>query len=690
MRRIFVLLIMLTVSLVSMGQKECVVNLEKSGKLGSVVNKKDIPYITKLTIKGGSNIELIEKDWKIIQKMTSLETLDLTGINKEISYIPMNDKIGGKFIPNVKHLIVFEGEITPAHHEGNENQYKRDMKEFWDISGDCDGLQWRLGYLGDIDYFPDLETLEIKNNAKPKFSFEVPEIMYASNYNHKWRGGIKKDGTLFIERKDVAKNFKGYHIVSEHSFLDKYLEGGFSQALYIDGSCEKYATNISSLTIPSCLRYIDHGTFNDKFNRGININIEDGDDLLYIDGKSFNIITNKVLAFNRPVYLEGQFAEECHPDTIIFNKDVEYLYSLSANNFVFKKIPKKIYKYKDGRNGISCHKGTIEIPAGSDKFFVDNGFSINQLYYAKGEVEKQRIQDSLDVAESKKLMPYKWLLNDCIEYTEFDKDRHTPDFSLPFWKKFAAMCENDQISYFNKNNLDELDKALYKKSDTFQKDKAEFEEKCKGTYGLFVSFDEKVIKFTAEGFSFYVGGYGQLTRDDPTSINYLKFPHFQFPIKKGVCVNKQNDYARYIFACNDVDKLKQIRECGKSLSLLLLFQPLTFAKVGIDYYIANPVGLYLVNHTSGEILLDLSASVRKTSLQQEKPIITSWQNFEKAKEERNKPKYHKQAKQVRCMFCGGKGYTEASQPERINGVWTTPTHRCTFCYGKGYTMEHYY
>ena len=174
MRRIFVLLIMLTVSLVSMGQKECVVNLEKSGKLGSVVNKKDIPYITKLTIKGGSNIELIEKDWKIIQKMTSLETLDLTGINKEISYIPMNDKIGGKFIPNVKHLIVFEGEITPAHHEGNENQYKRDMKEFWDISGDCDGLQWRLGYLGDIDYFPDLETLEIKNNAKRKISFEVP------------------------------------------------------------------------------------------------------------------------------------------------------------------------------------------------------------------------------------------------------------------------------------------------------------------------------------------------------------------------------------------------------------------------------------------------------------------------------------------------------------------------------------
>ena len=56
MRKLFITLIMLTVSLVSMGQKECVVNLEKSGKLGSAVNKKEIPNITKLTIKGGSNL----------------------------------------------------------------------------------------------------------------------------------------------------------------------------------------------------------------------------------------------------------------------------------------------------------------------------------------------------------------------------------------------------------------------------------------------------------------------------------------------------------------------------------------------------------------------------------------------------------------------------------------------------------
>ena len=51
------------------------------------------------------------------------------------------------------------------------------------------------------------------------------------------------------------------------------------------------------------------------------------------------------------------------------------------------------------------------------------------------------------------MVSYRQLLGKCVEYTEFDKYHYTPDFSLPFWKKFAAMCKNDQISYFNKDYL---------------------------------------------------------------------------------------------------------------------------------------------------------------------------------------------------------------------------------------------
>lgn len=376
MKKLLLTLNMLTVSLVSMGQNECVVNLEKSGKLGNVVNKKDIPYITKLTIKGGSGIELNEKDWKIIQKMTSLETLDLTGINKRISHIPVIEKNGGEVIPNVKHLIVFEEEIKPTYHESEENKYERDMKEFWDIATTCDILDFRLGYLGDIKYFPDIETIEIKNNVRRSISIAIPEIMYASNYNHKWRGGIKKDGTLFIERKDISKNFKGYHVVSEHSFLDNYLEGGFCQALYIDRSCEKYATNFSSLTIPSCLRYINQGAFNNTYSRGININIEDSDDLLYIK-RAFNIITNKVLTFNRPVYLDGGLANKCYPDTIIFNKDVDNLSFISAKNFVFKKTPQKV-------EHIQCEESIVS-PLGSEQLFTSAGVPSEKLFPIGGK-----------------------------------------------------------------------------------------------------------------------------------------------------------------------------------------------------------------------------------------------------------------------------------------------------------------
>ena len=73
-------------------------------------------------------------------------------------------------------------------------------------------------------------------------------------------------------------------------------------------------------------------------------------------------------------------------------------------------------------------------------------------------------------------------------------------------------------------------------------------------------------------------------------------------------------------------------------------------------------------------------------MQAEKTLLARGERFEKAEEERNKPKYHKQAKEITCIFCGGKGYTEYFPV----GSATLTRSRCTNCYGRGYTMEHYY
>ena len=72
MKKLFITLIMLTVSLVSMGQKECVVNLEKSGKLGSVVNQAKTELESKITDKE----EILQKE-ELNRKLES-ERIDVS------------------------------------------------------------------------------------------------------------------------------------------------------------------------------------------------------------------------------------------------------------------------------------------------------------------------------------------------------------------------------------------------------------------------------------------------------------------------------------------------------------------------------------------------------------------------------------------------------------------------------------
>ena len=107
MKKLFITLIMLTVSLVSMGQNECVVNMEKSGKLGSVVNKKEIPNIKRVYEKyAGENFDVLSVAvWDDPQ--ASVDTAAAYGVNwAEIvnaQKIP-SDLYGIEGIP---HIILF-------------------------------------------------------------------------------------------------------------------------------------------------------------------------------------------------------------------------------------------------------------------------------------------------------------------------------------------------------------------------------------------------------------------------------------------------------------------------------------------------------------------------------------------------------------------------------------------------------
>ena len=303
--------------------------------------------------------------------------------------------------------------------------------------------------------------------------------------------------------------------------------------------------------------------------------------------------------------------------------------------------------------------------------------------------EELRRQDSIDIASGRKLPTINWLTSNCVERNDMTTDRGwgnpviSKETNASMWGRFSALCNNDQLLFFGKDNLDDLDKALYKKSSEFQRDKKEFDTKRNGTYAVVVELKNNSMKFSANGFTINSFATGTL-RENPIYPNYLRLPRFLFPVKPQIWVK---DGELYKFACSDVDKLQQIRTSASDMALLLVFKPFMGGKVNsIPYSIANPIGLYLVNLSTGTMVLNLSNNIRKPTMQAEKTLLARGERFEKAEEERNKPKYHKQAKEITCIFCGGKGYTEYFPV----GSATLTRSRCTNCYGRGYTMEHYY
>lgn len=321
---------------------------------------------------------------------------------------------------------------------------------------------------------------------------------------------------------------------------------------------------------------------------------------------------------------------------------------------------------------------------------------------ARAEAEQRRLQaiekrrqDSIDVATGRKLPTISMLTENCVERNDITtKLSHVDpvvfvdkETNASMWYRFSNLCKNDQLQFFGKNKLDDLDKALYKKSTEYQLDKAEFEAKRNGTFAVVIDLWSSAMDFYPDGFTIYPFLY---PRKNPINSYYLRLPNFWFPVRPQTTVEiskKYTSYKLYKFTCSDVEKLQQIRSSASDMGLLLLFKPFMNGTDNFDdVSIATPIGLYLVNRSTGETVLNLSHHIRKSTIQEEKNLLARGVRFEKAEEERNKPKKHSTPKQIRCGYCGGKGYIEYFP---IGSATLTRT-RCTQCYGKGYKMEYYY
>lgn len=307
---------------------------------------------------------------------------------------------------------------------------------------------------------------------------------------------------------------------------------------------------------------------------------------------------------------------------------------------------------------------------------------------AKVEAERRRLQDSIDIATGEKLPYYNHYISDCNSFIipPYVKDQVEHLEKSEFYRKLCAISNNSVIAYYNKPELkDGLDVEIYKQSDQYKLDLAEFQKKKNEKYALLINLHDypwnPCVLFQTDGMTFSNPGYVYRLEYFDSYDSYIDFCRILFPIQPST---RAENYMLK-FKTNDLQLLQRIRSHRQNLGILFIFKPLySFTNDDKVLHVVNPLNAYLVDNETGETLADFSKLVRKTTAQAEKQRIENGIKAYKAKQKANAPKYHSIPKETTCIFCGGRGYV-------INGNdYNQTRHRCTNCYGRGYTMEHYY
>ena len=269
-----------------------------------------------------------------------------------------------------------------------------------------------------------------------------------------------------------------------------------------------------------------------------------------------------------------------------------------------------------------------------------------------------------------------------------------------------SLCKEDALAYTGRNNMDELDKSLYLKSEDYQTDLNSLQEDRNSVFAYMHNLDNDGYKNNK---AFWVEFEADAMTFNCLNINNetnLKFAHIgigqiAFPVQP-VVTKAEWASGYYYFPCSDIYALKKVKDNLGHIAFVILFKP-AFAKETSsaniflqtkDVGVVNPIAMYIVNKKSGEVLLNLSEYIRDISSEAgykaEMALIENINKKEKAlqdkwdreyREAEAKKTYHKVPKEERCWVCGGSGTITS------DGI---PIKRCANCYGRGYTLEYRY
>lgn len=375
------------------------------------------------------------------------------------------------------------------------------------------------------------------------------------------------------------------------------------------------------------------------------------------------------------MFLEGKNGQ---PDNI---KAKKYLQMATAQNFPNAQAAYSAIVHKEQQDSIAKAR-----QAAIEQARRDSVARIREL-----ELAAQKRQDSIDIAEGRKLPKKDQLLSGCRVFSRTTQATYSYEFKESyFYRELVALCSNDVLAYYGKSRMDDLDKALYKKSEEYRTDLSNFNKKRNEKMAIVFPLDklsEPEWEFSSTGFSFRALG----TKPSPTdNANLLGLMDLVFPVNPNLV--KPDDHLKcwHTIKCSNLEKLQEIRANKDNLEMLYIFKPGAkaisryWSADVMDYvYLVNPIALYLLNSNTGEVVLDLSNCLRKTGIAADKQRI---ETYAKNHYNKIKPKKHSTPKQQRCLVCGGKGYTEYYPV----GSAVLKRERCTYCYGKGYTIDYVY
>lgn len=390
-----------------------IVNLTQSGTLKKQINKKEIPVVKELKIKGSIN----EDDIIFMSKLISLETVDITSAHiaqcnmSAIIPIPTVKKVIDK-AKQYRNEIEFSGFISSANNDPSL------IVKYTNIIKSNNTIPYLFTKL-----FPNIEQYKIKidnyitNNMK--FVDNMPDTLLFAITSYEISGDISRndeDAYLAFQTNSPQLLVKESAILLDRSVQNEYCHVicGINKRDCLKKAICLYSSAISmikldQITIPKNLKYIinDSRSINTK-----SLIINDGEDFLFIGGRAFENSDIKKLEFNRPVFIGKNAFGNSKPDEVVFNKDVyldkwifnkdaypkkivfkndvsyiDECFILKAKQVKFSKVPKNYVVYKSTSSGISYdtkpNYDVIIIPKGTKEQFVEKGIS-NNVYETCG------------------------------------------------------------------------------------------------------------------------------------------------------------------------------------------------------------------------------------------------------------------------------------------------------------------